>query len=179
MPHLWQIGAVFGHKNGQKGQKLDLLFSEPNWQDRTIGSPKIETFSDPSPLKHTVTSWPWYLSIWVLVYHGTCPPVHLSTQELVRPETWSCLVWNKLTDYKMYIHRGTQGLGRRLFLLHSKTRRQWRWRLHVWRCFRGMVRQWCYSDLVARQCHEVTRGGGSAVPGGHQVAKNGGIAPLE
>jgi len=31
-----------------------------------------------------------------------------------------------------------------------------------------MVRQWCYSDLVARQCHEVTRGGGSAVPGGHQ-----------
>ena len=39
-----------------------------------------------------------------------------------------------------------------------------------------MVRQWCYSDLVARQCHEVTRGGGSAVPGGHQVAKNGGIA---
>ena len=31
-----------------------------------------------------------------------------------------------------------------------------------------MVRQWCYSDLVAQQCHEVTRGGGSAVPGGHQ-----------
>ena len=22
MPHLWHIGAVFGHKNGQKGQKL-------------------------------------------------------------------------------------------------------------------------------------------------------------
>ena len=31
-----------------------------------------------------------------------------------------------------------------------------------------MVRQWCYSDLVAQQCRKVTRGGCWAVPGGHQ-----------
>ena len=46
-------------KKWPKMVKIEVLLVEhpitqPTGQDRTIGSPKIETFSDPPPFKHTV-----------------------------------------------------------------------------------------------------------------------------